>query len=68
MLATFCSCAVQAWGRACVRFETVRPAGAVPSAIAWAFPIGLWISLACDLIRLAGASGNACPPSRFSAW
>jgi hypothetical protein len=27
-----CCCAVQAWGRACVRFETVRPAGAVPSA------------------------------------
>jgi len=26
------------------------------------FPIGLWIfSLACDLIRLAGASGNAWP-------
>ena len=30
-----CSCAAQAWGRAWVRFETVRPEGAVPSAIAW---------------------------------
>ena len=30
-----CSCVVQAWGRAWVRFETVRPEGAVPSAIAW---------------------------------
>jgi hypothetical protein len=30
-----CSCTVHAWGRAWVRFETVRPEGAVPSAIAW---------------------------------
>ncbi len=31
---SICSCAVQAWDRACVRLETVRPAGAVPPAIA----------------------------------
>ncbi len=32
------------------------------------FPIGLWIfSLACDLIRLAGALEKLGPPSRFSA-
>jgi uncharacterized membrane protein len=30
------------------------------------FPVGLWIfSLACELIRLAGASGNAWQRSRF---
>jgi hypothetical protein len=32
---SICSCAVQAWDGACVRLETVRPAGAVPPAIAW---------------------------------
>ena len=32
------------------------------------FPIGLWIfSLACDLIRLAGARQTRGRPSRFSA-
>ena len=32
------------------------------------FPIGLWIfSLACDLIRLAGATADAWSLSRFSA-
>jgi hypothetical protein len=32
---SICSCAVQAWGSACVRFETVKPVGALPSAIAY---------------------------------
>ena len=32
---SICSCAVQAWGRAWVRLETVRPAGPLPSAMTW---------------------------------
>jgi hypothetical protein len=32
---SICPCSDQAWGRAWVRRETVRPEGAKPSAIAW---------------------------------